>query len=242
VKGLMRNDPDVIIVGEVRTADMAQLLLRASRTGHLVLSTAHADDTGGTIHQLRQWTISQEDLASQVRAVIALRLLRILCVVCRVKRKEEDVRELLSTANFRPYRPLLDLLKRGNDDTGARHYQDWYKQHEVGCSECNGTGYRGRRLVYELLRGDPETKTAIRNGHASVELNRRILSPWNTLAGQALKLVVRGVTSIEEIRTTTPIDVGVAEAYVNRLRSTAQRAANAGNLPASTNVSATKNE
>lgn len=204
--GLLRNDPDVIIVGETRSATMIQTCFRASRTGHLVLSTVHADDAGGTVYQLRRWDISPEDIAAQLRAIIALRLVRLLCVGCRVKRSPEEVDHLFTTEAYRPYESVISLWAQ---HAGDRVKNGWWRASESGCVECSFTGYRGRRLVYELLRGDPRSKSAIRQGAASVVLNRALFRINETLAGRALMMVLAGRTSIEEVRAVTPFDAGM---------------------------------
>jgi type IV pilus assembly protein PilB len=133
LKSFLRQDPDIIMVGEMRDLETAQISIQASLTGHLVLSTLHTNDSAGAVTRLIDMGVEPFLLASTVEAVLAQRLVRRLCTMCK-----------------KPYEPpasLLQQLHLDPLDLGKRDFQ-----FGKGCASCNNSGYRGRVGLFEWLR------------------------------------------------------------------------------------------
>jgi type IV pilus assembly protein PilB len=177
LRTFLRQDPDIIMVGEIRDEDTANMAIRASLTGHLVLSTIHTNSAWGIISRLIDMNIAPYLLSSTLNAVIAQRLLRKLCVHCK-ERTPLDKSEL--PGNNYPH--------------GTDHSQFIPK----GCNECFHTGYNGRVAIYEVIPIDTELSIMIKNGDSNVDT---VLAKngIKTLAQNALELFIEGVTSLEEI-------------------------------------------
>ena len=188
LKGMLRNDPDVILMGEVRDAEACQLLLRASNTGHLVLTTFHTKTSSRAISQFRAWGIPSEMVASELKAIIAQRLVRRLCGHCRQPDTRHETRQALST-DRRLLNPQTTL----------------YRASVGGCALCNHTGYRGRRMVYEVLRVTPQIRLLIEEEKPITEIERAAFSnSEQNMWRHGLELVAAGVTSIDEVRVNVP--------------------------------------
>src|SRR5206468_1521613 len=128
LRSILRQDPDVVLIGEIRDQETAQIALQASLTGHLVLSTLHTNDAPNTVTRLVDMGMEAYKIASALRGVLAQRLLRRLCPVCRVPHTD----------------PLPERVRKHLPQGGADLYQ------AVGCSECAHTGYRGRFGIVEI--------------------------------------------------------------------------------------------
>jgi len=180
LKSILRQDPDVILVGEVRDAETARIAVQSALTGHLVLSSFHATDTASALHRLLDMGIESFLVASAVTAVVAQRLLRRICPSCKV-----------------PYTPTEEEMVFYRDGNGHQEAQFWIG---TGCNFCSGTGYRDRVGVYELMRLTPELRRLI-VGWASQEEIRRTASAqgMRTLHYEGLRLVASGVTTISEV-------------------------------------------
>lgn len=198
LKGLLRNDPDVIVVGEVRDSGMAHLLLRAATTGHLVLTTLHTDDSPGALATLRNFGLSTEDLAGQLRAIIALRLVRNLCHYCKVELSAERVETMLSEQLYAHYRPWFAWFEAQGKITKL------YEPSAEGCAHCNNAGFVGRRLVYEIMRCDEPVKRMLREGGLTADIGAAAIAREYTMNARALELTNGGVTSLEEVRNNVP--------------------------------------
>ena len=190
LRATLRQDPDVILVGEMRDPETAEIGLRAAITGHLVLSTLHTKDAIGTPFRLLDMGVPPFMVATSLQAVIAQRLLRVNCESCA-----------------EPHEPtpqeLAWLITMGGDDNGHMH-----NLRGRGCSACNGTGYAGRQGVYEMLEMDATLAQAATHGDASVFLAAaRERMKGKTLAYRAFDMVRAGRTSIAEaMRLATDAD------------------------------------
>ncbi|MCW6535244.1 MULTISPECIES: GspE/PulE family protein [Sphingomonas] len=175
LRAILRQDPDVVMVGEIRDRETAEIAVQASLTGHLVLSTVHTNDAVGAITRMRDMKVEPFLLASTLRAVVAQRLVRRLCPVCRHAVPAGDsVSSLLGIpADTIVYEP-------------------------VGCGECAHTGYKGRVGVFEAVRVDDTIRRLINEGADEVAIARHAFAVNETLADAARRLVEQGVTTPEE--------------------------------------------
>jgi MSHA biogenesis protein MshE len=180
LRATLRQDPDVILVGEMRDAETAEIGLRAAITGHLVLSTLHTRDAASTPFRLLDMGVPPYMVATSLQAVVAQRLVRMNCEVCS-EEHEPDAQESAW---------LSGLLAPGQTIRAKRGR---------GCSSCNGTGYAGRRGVYEMLEMDAElTQSASRSDPAAFLHAARVRMAGQTLTHHALELVRQGRTSLAE--------------------------------------------
>ena len=177
LRTFLRQDPDIIMVGEIRDVDTANMAIRASLTGHLVLSTIHTNSAWGTISRLIDMGIPPFLIASTLKVSVAQRMVRKLCEHCKVSSKIS-----------------LDLFPE-NFNT-PKHLKDHYKP--VGCSKCYHTGYAGRKAIYEIIPITKELTELIKKNVLEID---DYLSKKNirTLRANAIDLVVKGETSVEEI-------------------------------------------
>ncbi len=177
LRTFLRQDPDVIMVGEIRDTETANMAIRAALTGHLVLSTIHTNSAWGTVSRLIDMGIPPFLVASTLNTTAAQRLVRLLCPHCK---EERSFDEALYPKQFKPYAKV-------NSHFAAR-----------GCEQCYYTGYRGRKAVYEVIPIDQELAFEIKNGNMYIQslLNDRGI---HTLAENAFNLFNDGKTTIEEI-------------------------------------------
>ncbi|MFT3976711.1 MAG: ATPase, T2SS/T4P/T4SS family [Sphingomonas bacterium] len=175
LRAILRQDPDVVMVGEIRDRETAEIAVQASLTGHLVLSTVHTNDAVGAITRMRDMKVEPFLLASTLRAVVAQRLVRRLCPECRRPVKAGGtVATLLGIAG--------DALV-----------------HEPGgCAACSHTGYKGRVGVFEAVRVDETVRRLINEGGDESAIARHAFASGDTLASAARRLVEQGVTTPEE--------------------------------------------
>ncbi len=183
LRAFLRQDPDIILVGEIRDTETAEIAIRASLTGHLVFSTVHANDAPTTVTRLIDMGIEPFLVGSSLLLVVAQRLIRKLCPKC----KEE--------ANI----PKDVMLKIGLIKDPSEEIKV-YKAHEGGCEYCNYTGYKGRTAVHELLEVDDELKTLIVRGATHDQIREKAVQKgMRTLYQSGLLKVRKGITSIEEV-------------------------------------------
>lgn len=184
LRAILRQDPDVVMVGEIRDAETAQIAVQASLTGHLVLSTVHTNDAVGAITRLRDMGIEPFLLASTLRLIVAQRLVRRLCLHCR---KEERANE--ATAR------LTGL------DVGTLI-------HRAGtCARCNHTGYSGRIGLYEAVRVDDNIRKLIGENASEDEIARAGFAESLNLGKAARAAILQGITSVEESLRVTRQEV-----------------------------------
>ena len=178
LRSVLRQDPDVILVGEIRDKETAEIAMESAVTGHFVFSTVHANDTATTITRLLDMGIEATRMQAAVTAVLAQRLVRVLCEKCKV-----------------PYKPAADELRKYG--IPAAKVTMFYR--EQGCPACNGTGYRGRTGIHELMVFDNAIR-ALLVGRPSIEAIRAAArkSGTRTLQESCLYKVIEGVTSLNE--------------------------------------------
>lgn len=177
LRSFLRQDPNIIMLGEIRDAETAQMAVRVSLTGHLVLSTIHTNSAWGTVSRLADMGVPPFLLASELNTSIAQRLLRLLCAECKEEKSFEDK---LFPRTFKAPRPVHS------------HYV------AKGCEHCYYTGYKGRKAIYEVIPIDYELADNIKNNTFSIEdlLKERKIK---TLRENAFNLFEKGLTSVEEI-------------------------------------------
>ena len=195
LRSILRQDPDVIMVGEIRDLETAALAIQAALTGHLVFSTVHTNDAAGAIARLINMGIEEFMVASTVRGVIAQRLVRKLCNECAKR-----------------YRPTDDELKA----LGLKPSDDIIFRKPVGCMSCRKTGYQGRTGLYEILVPNQDIIKLILSGGSSIDIkNAAVKAGMSTLRMEGLKKVKKGLTSIEEILAITSSEVDEKEGIGN---------------------------
>jgi general secretion pathway protein E len=182
LRAFLRQDPDVIMVGEIRDGETARTAVQASLTGHLVLSTVHTNDAAATVARLIDMGVADYLLVSALRAVIAQRLVRRLCQKCKVARKDSET--LLAKLGVDPGRGML---------------------HDAsGCSACNGEGYRGRTTIYEILRISDAIRELVLAGSSDRKIAQAAREAgMKTLLDTGLEKSLAGETSLEEILRVT---------------------------------------
>lgn len=178
LRAILRQDPDIVMVGEIRDVETAEIAIQAALTGHLVLSTVHTNSAVGAVTRLRDMGAEPFLLSSTITAVIAQRLVRRLCPACK-----------------EPYAP----------DAAERRLLGLSDENEVaiyrggGCGRCAGSGYEGRLGVYELVLIDEQMRRLIHNDAGEQELADYAFRKADTLARSGFRHVLDGVTSIEEV-------------------------------------------
>jgi type IV pilus assembly protein PilB len=184
LKAILRQDPDVILVGEIRDADTARIAIQSALTGHFVLSSLHGTDSVAALHRFLDMGIEAFLIASSVVGVVGQRLLRRVCDAC----KEQ-------------YTPGADELAVFRQHGGAPEKSVFFRG--AGCDYCAGTGYRDRIGVYELLRITPELRRLIVGWATTEELRRLAVSQgMRTMLMEAMSLVESDVTTIPEVIRT----------------------------------------
>lgn len=184
LRSILRSDPDIIMVGEIRDRETAQIAVEAALTGHLVLSTLHTNDAPGAVTRLEDMGIEPFLTASSLVGVVAQRLVRILCPSCR-KAHEYSRDEILKIIPDFPLEP---------DEEKVTIYSP------VGCLSCNNTGYRGRTGLYEFLKVTEKMQKLILNKASTNEIRElAIKEGMITLRNDGLMKVKKGITSIEEL-------------------------------------------
>jgi type II secretory ATPase GspE/PulE/Tfp pilus assembly ATPase PilB-like protein len=183
LRNTLRQDPDILMVGEIRDKDTAEIAMQAALTGHFVYTTVHANDTVSSIFRLLDLSVKPYLIASSVSAILAQRLVRTLCTNCKVAREptEEELENLPID------RSKVDKL-----------------YDPVGCDECFGTGYRGRTGVFELLEFNEELQDLVQNEPSIPQIkNAAKKAGLVSLRQDALVKALQGVTSLQEaIRVT----------------------------------------
>lgn len=185
LRSFLRQDPDVIMVGEIRDFETAEIAIKAALTGHLVLSTLHTNDAPSTITRLINMGIEPLMVSSSVIIVVAQRLARKICQNCR---EEQNVSETI-------------LLKIGVPPDKIQNAKSYIG---LGCSECNNTGYKGRIALYEIMSVKEELKELILQGASSVDIKKEAVRlGMATLRQSGIQKVLDGVTSIDEVLRVT---------------------------------------
>jgi general secretion pathway protein E len=182
LRSILRHDPDVIMIGEIRDLETAQIAVQASLTGHLVLATLHTNDAVSATTRLVDMGVEPYLLSSSLLGVLAQRLVRKLCSACKLE-----------------YPPVAEeRAEMGEQFSGERLFAP------AACAACNGSGYAGRTGIYELFAVDDEAKRLIHKGDSEELLRSHAASRgMRSLRQDALRWVLSGVTSLEEVVRVT---------------------------------------
>jgi type IV pilus assembly protein PilB len=189
LKSFLRQDPDIIMVGEIRDLETAEIAIKAASTGHLVVSTLHTNDAPATVVRLTEMGIPAYIVTSTVSLIVAQRLVSRNCQQCSVR---EDV-------------PKETLIQLGVDPSDVDQFKVMKGR---GCPQCNGTGVKGRIAIYELMRMTEKMKEAILSGASTSDLRKLARQEgMRTLRRSALLKLQRGETTIEEVVNASVKDV-----------------------------------
>jgi type IV pilus assembly protein PilB len=185
LRAFLRQDPDVIMVGEIRDYETAEIAVKAALTGHLVLSTLHTNDAPSAVTRLLNMGIEPFLVASSVILILAQRLLRRICVHCK-------------SPVVVPPSVLIDVGLRPEEAAATRCYKG------RGCDVCSGTGYKGRIAIYEVMGLSPELRDTVLSGASALEIKRgAIQQGMETLRMSGLQKLREGITTIEEVVRVT---------------------------------------
>jgi len=191
LRAILRHDPDVILVGEIRDFETAEIAIQSAMTGHLVFSTLHTNDAPATVTRLRDMGVPPFMITATVEAILAQRLVRRICSECRTE--------------FEPSDELLMELQLPVSQ--ARKYKFYYGR---GCGRCNNGGYKGRSGLYEMLNVTDDIRDMVASNASTDEIRNLARSQgMTTLRESGLRLIFDGVTTIDEVvRETVMEDVG----------------------------------
>ena len=192
MRGFLRLDPDIIMIGEMRDRETAATAIEASLTGHLVLSTLHTNNAPETLTRLLDMGMNPLNIADAFLAVLAQRLVRRLCVEC--------------IESFHPDKEEFEYIKK---DYGAKafkalgieHTSKFELQRSLGCEKCSGSGYKGRMGIHELIEGTPDIKLLIKKQATSQDLAQQAIKDgMTTLKQDGVHKVFEGITDMREVR------------------------------------------
>ncbi|HTV42627.1 MAG TPA: GspE/PulE family protein [Candidatus Sulfotelmatobacter sp.] len=180
LRAILRQDPDVVMVGEIRDSETAEIAIRAALTGHQVFSTLHTNDAAGAVTRLIDMGVEAFLISSSLEGVLAQRLVRRICPNCRSENPPNpSLRAQIQNLSGRPVEGVF--------------------YHGRGCEDCRGTGYRGRIGIFELLAINPELQELILQKRSSAELKAAARKTMITMHQDALQKAAAGVTTLEEI-------------------------------------------
>ncbi len=182
LRAILRQDPDVVMIGEIRDQETASIAVQASLTGHLVLSTLHTNTAIGAITRLKDMGVEPFLLSSSLEMVMAQRLVRLLCNHCKA-----------------PYQPTPAEAERLKLPAGAKIFQS------KGCDKCNQTGYRGRTGIYEMINIDSTMRQLIHEGAGEPEMLKYARKQSHSLSVDGRRRIMEGETSIEEVLRVTAV-------------------------------------
>jgi type IV pilus assembly protein PilB len=180
LRHILRQDPDIIMVGEIRDRETANIAIRAALTGHLVFSTLHTNDAPGAVTRLIDMGVEPFLLASSLEAVLAQRLVRTICTNCK-----------------KPYKPDETLLKSLNGSMALQPHTQFY--HGVGCNECMQTGMKGRTGIFEMLRITPTLRDLIAARPTTEQIIKAAPVDHISMEHDGIAKVLEGVTTPEEV-------------------------------------------
>jgi type II secretion system protein E len=190
LRSILRHDPDVILIGEIRDAETAQIAVQASLTGHLVFSTLHTNDAPGALTRLVDMGVEPYLVASSLEAVLAQRLVRVLCLKCKEEDTSPAAQAFRAELDFPANTPIFRA---------------------VGCRECRQTGYHGRRAIFEWMDSNNQIRQLILKNRSSDEIrDAAVKSGMRPLAEDGWRLVRLGVTTPEEVLRVTKTQAGMA--------------------------------
>lgn len=184
LRSILRQDPDIIMVGEIRDGETADIAIRAAITGHFVLSTLHTNDAAGTIIRLVDMGVAPYMVASSLVGIVAQRLVKLLCKECKEKFLLEDPEDLKLMSRTEPV--------------------EIYRPHPGGCRACHNTGYQGRTAIHEIIVTTPDIKELISSGATAEEIGAQATKNGTLLLrDNVTKMVLAGKTSVAELVKAT---------------------------------------
>jgi type II secretory ATPase GspE/PulE/Tfp pilus assembly ATPase PilB-like protein len=192
MRGFLRLDPDIIMIGEMRDRETAATAIEASLTGHLVLSTLHTNNAPETLTRLIDMGMNPLNISDSFLAVLAQRLVRRLCSDC--------------TETYNPEQEEFDYIiadygKEAFKKLGVKYTSDFELYRSLGCEKCNGSGYKGRLGIHELIEGTPEIKMLIKKQATSQDLSKQAIKDgMTTLKQDGVHKVFEGITDMREVR------------------------------------------
>lgn len=178
LRAILRQDPDVVMIGEIRDKETVEIAVQASLTGHLVLSTLHTNTAVGAVTRLQDMGIEPFLLASSLVGVVAQRLVRTLCPECRTPYEADNAEKA--------------LFGKSEDEKLVLY-------HAKGCSHCNGSGYKGRIGIYEIIEINEELKTLIHNESGELAMEQYARTQCKSIQQDGLQKVLKGETTLEEV-------------------------------------------
>ncbi len=184
LRSILRQDPDIIMVGEIRDGETADIAIRSALTGHLVFSTLHTNDAAGALTRLVDMGVEPFLLATSVEAVVAQRLVRVLCDRCA-----------------EPYTPTAAALEQLGAD--APQFEGVTIRHGRGCQECHDTGYRGRLAIFEMIRVSESMREVILDRPTNSRIRQAAGADFVTMRHDGYRKVLDGTTTLEEVWRVT---------------------------------------
>ncbi len=203
LRSLLRQDPDIIMVGEIRDKETLEIAIHAAMTGHLVLSTLHTNSAAGAIPRMVDMGVEPFLIASTTNIIIAQRLVRRLCVECREAYKL-NAKEVETLSKNYEVNAILETLYRMDALKSGTKWTDVELFRPGGCSQCNGTGYKGRGGIYEVFDITEEIEKLITQNATSDAMERKAREDGMvTMVEDGFFKVVQGFTSVEEVMRVT---------------------------------------
>lgn len=185
LRAFLRQDPDILMIGEIRDLTSAHIAIHASLTGHLVFSTLHTNDAAGAITRMIDMDVEPYLISSTLEAVVGQRLVRKICTNCKTAYKPDD--------------QVLDALGMSKADVGDRNFY-----YGAGCSQCNNTGYKGRKGIYEYMCITDPIRDLINQRQPTLILrNKAVEMGMRTLRQDGIRNILDGYTTVEEVRRYT---------------------------------------
>ncbi len=199
LRNLLRQNPDVIMIGEIRDEETAKIAYQAALTGHLVLSTLHTNNAAGSVRRLANMGVSLADMATGTNSFMAQRLVRVLCPHCKRKIKLDDNK----------MRQIEKVLQGISPATGIKISSERHIYEAVGCPKCHGLGYQGRVPVAEVMEIDEEMEKYITIDPTTTELHHKAIEKGMLSMGQdGVLRIIEGMTTIEEVaRVSDEVDL-----------------------------------
>lgn len=192
LRHMLRHDPDVMMVGEVRDFETAEIAIRSALTGHLVFSTLHTNDAAGSITRLLEMGIEPFLVSSSLVCLVAQRLVRLICPKC--KKPDKSKKDIISQI-------------RGELDFDTKEAQI---SEGEGCQECRFTGFKGRTGIYEILRISQPIRELVLKGTSSQQIRKQAVSEgMRTLRHDGLRKVISGLTTYTEVMRVTQEDESI---------------------------------
>jgi type IV pilus assembly protein PilB len=207
LRALLRQDPDIVMVGEIRDQETLEIAMHAAMTGHLVLSTLHTNSAAATLPRMLDMGAEPFLIASTVNVIIAQRLVRRLCVDCRTEYTMTE-KELVSLGKIYDLPEVFAFMQ--NDKMGKKYIGDakdfstvkFYKA--VGCDKCGGEGYKGRNGIYEVLAMSTEVRKLVTEAATTEQLNEQAKKEgMATMIEDGFLKMLQGLTSLEEVMRVT---------------------------------------